>query len=72
MTAFVDLKRRFGFESDKHLNAIEAKIDVWNHLFSKVRALRAPTKKIKGRGRDSNPRRGLHSAAASTHGANVP
>ncbi|MGD0717558.1 MAG: hypothetical protein ABR979_05800 [Halobacteriota archaeon] len=61
---------------DSRLAALESEIAelksiLIHHKVQKDSRL-SKEEKIKGRGRDSNPRRGLHRAATSAHRANVP
>ena len=48
--------------TEKRLASLESKIDALAYLFPETASSAASIKKIKGRGRDSNPRRGLHRA----------
>ncbi len=49
--------------TEKRLESLESKIDALTQQFCETTSSAAPREKIKGRGRDSNPRRGLHRAA---------
>jgi len=49
--------------TEKRLASLESKIDELTHHFPETASSAASKRKTKGRGRDSNPRRGLHRAA---------